>query len=77
MPEPLKVMPQAGTPGPSTGNPIWELVEYTCHACKKSLLVHNYKELDPFHVNINCAFCDGATTLTRSFHVEPLWEMGW
>jgi hypothetical protein len=78
--KPLKVMPQAGQPGPTTGNPIWEMVELTCYVCNKPTYVLNTEDYKPFgddRTQVHCAFCQGITRISASFHVEPLWKMGW
>ena len=79
-PKPLEAAPQTGSPGPATGNPVWELASFACWSCHKVTYVQNAPEIKYFgadKTDIRCAFCGEATHLTASFHVEPLWKMEW
>ena len=80
MPEPLKSAPRVGEPGPTSGNPIVEMVQLTCYVCNLHTYVQNTAEYKPFgddRTKTQCTWCGCDTHITASFHMEPLWAMNW
>lgn len=79
-PTPLKAAPQTGSPGPSTGNPVMELVVLQCYQCDQQTIVQNGPNYTPFgddRTKLQCAWCGCDVRIVSSLHVEPLWLMHW
>jgi hypothetical protein len=78
MARPLEHMPQAGQPGPATGNFVIELVVLKCYVCEQTMMVQNAPGFQPFgddRTKLQCCWCGCDVHIVQSLHVEPLWQV--